>query len=112
MQYVICCVNAVYIRAVYRCPLIDTLVSVLNLWRACYCVVSELILAILTPSTPAPPPSYNDVVGAVPSSGSGEPSAPPLSHVAAATPLMTHHTRPGYDAGDSLRMEDNTRRGE
>lgn len=58
------------------------------------------------------PPSYDDVVATVPPAGSGEPSAPPRSHVpAAATPLMTHHPhQPGYDSRDPLQEEDHSRR--
>ena len=50
------------------------------------------------------PPSYDDIVGAVPPAGSGAPSAPPLSHVPELeTPLMAaYHNQPGYNGkGDT-----------
>ena len=67
----------------------------------------------VSPSSPAAlPPSYDDVVATVAPAGSGEPSAPPQSHVAAAaTPLMTHHSQPGYNSRDPLQEEDHSRRG-
>ena len=67
----------------------------------------------VSPSSPAAlPPSYDDVVATVAPAGSGEPSAPPQSHVpAAATPLMTHHSQPGYNGRDPLQEEDHSRRG-
>lgn len=61
-------------------------------------------------STAALPPSYDEVVAAVPPAGSGEPTAPPQSELpAAATPLMAHHAQSGYDGRDTV--PNNTRRG-
>lgn len=67
-------------------------------------------------SSAALPPSYDEVVAAVPPAGSGEPTAPPQSDLPAAeTPLMAHHTQSSYDGYDGYDGRDtnpnNTRRG-